>query len=64
MEPLDAKVSADPDFRELAKALESMGDDFYPRLWTVSHAILPGLIIETECSADKGWVFTLPGDDG
>lgn len=63
VEPLDAEVRSDPDFQQLAKALESMGDDFYPRLWTVSHAILPGLIIEAECSADKGWFFTLPGDE-
>ena len=63
VEPLDAGVRSDPDFQQLAKALESVGDDFYPRLWTVNHAILPGLIIEAECSTDKGWVFTLPGDE-
>lgn len=62
VEPIRKQDSSDSDFRQLAQALESMGDNYYPRFWTVGWKILPGLIVEAEFTADNGWIITLPED--
>lgn len=62
VEFLNEEHAHDPDFSKLAQVLESMEENFYPRLWTTEWKILPGLIIEAELTSDKGWVFRVPGN--
>ena len=62
VEFLNEEDAHDPDFSKLAQVLESMEENFYPRLWTTEWKILPGFIIEAELTSDKGWVFRVPGN--
>ena len=62
VEFVNKQDSQDPDFSKMAQVLESMEENFYPRLWTIDWKMLPGLIIEAELTSDKGWVFRVPGN--
>ena len=62
VELLNEEDAHDPDFSKMAQVLESMEENFYPRLWTIDWKMLPGLIIEAELTSDKGWVFRVPGN--
>ena len=61
VEFLNEQDAQDPDLCKMAQVLESMGENFYPRLWTIDWKILPGLIIKAKHTSDKGWVFGVPG---